>query len=311
MTEGTLGLFGRVDEFPNAAAGRRLAALVGLDELVDQLVTDAVALLDPSALDEWSTRVHGAVIPAVRTVTERTPLFVFAGDVGVGKTELAEVLGQAIAVSARVDVTLYPLSLTARGRGAVGEMTTLLTKAFERVRSDLSGARGTSGRANSMAVLLVDEADALAQSRELAQMHHEDRAGVNALIRGIDDLRAENLPVLTILCTNRVDALDPAVRRRAAAIHEFLRPNDDQRRNLLGRLLTGTSVSQSDIVKLAELSGPSEERPFGFTFSDLRQRFVPRLVLSARRRDVAIDGPLAVEVLESVEPTRPFDSAQT
>jgi SpoVK/Ycf46/Vps4 family AAA+-type ATPase len=251
VTEGTLGLFGRVDEFPNAAAGRRLAALVGLDELVDQLVTDAVALLDPSALDEWSTRVHGAVIPAVRTVTERTPLFVFAGDVGVGKTELAEVLGQAIAVSARVDVTLYPLSLTARGRGAVGEMTTLLTKAFERVRSDLSGARGTSGRANSMAVLLVDEADALAQSRELAQMHHEDRAGVNALIRGIDDLRAENLPVLTILCTNRVDALDPAVRRRAAAIHEFLRPNDDQRRNLLGRLLTGTSVSQSDIVKLA------------------------------------------------------------
>jgi len=311
MTEGTLGLFGRVDEFPNAAAGRRLAALVGLDELVDQLVTDAVALLDPSALDEWSTRVHGSVIPAVRTVTERTPLFVFAGDVGTGKTELAEVLGQAIATWAKVDVTLYPLSLTARGRGAVGEMTTLLTRAFDRVRSDLSGARDKRGRANSMAVLLVDEADALAQSRELAQMHHEDRAGVNALIRGIDDLRAESLPILTILCTNRADALDPAVRRRAAAIHEFLRPNEDQRRNLLGRLLAGTALSEGDIIKLAEMSGPSEERLFGFTFSDLRQRFVPRLVLLARRRDVAIDGPLAVEVLEGLEPTRPFDSAQT
>jgi hypothetical protein len=311
MTEGTLGLFGRVDEFPNAAAGRRLAGLVGLDELVNQLVTDAVALLDPSALDEWSKRVHGSVIPAVRTVTERTPLFVFGGDVGTGKTELAEVLGQAIATRTKIDVTLYPLSLTARGRGAVGEMTTLLTRAFDRVRSDLSGARDSRSKASSMAVLLVDEADALAQSRELAQMHHEDRAGVNALIRGIDDLRAESLPVLTILCTNRVDALDPAVRRRAAAIHEFLRPDEDQRRNLLGRLLDGTSLSEGDITKLAEMSGPGEGRPFGFTYSDLRQRFVPQLVLLARRRDVSIDGPLAVEVLEGIEPTRPFDSAQT
>ena len=31
-------------------------------------------------------------------------------------------------------------------------------------------------------ILLVDEADALAQSREAAQMHHEDRAGVNAFL---------------------------------------------------------------------------------------------------------------------------------
>lgn len=309
MSDGTLGLFGRVDEFPNADAARRLAALVGLDDLVDELVTDATALLDPSTLNEWSVRVHGKVVPAVQTVTERTPLFVFAGDVGVGKTELAEVLGQAIATRAKVEVTLYPLSLTARGRGAVGEMTTLLTRAFDRVRSDLSGARGTRGRAQSMAILLVDEADALAQSREMAQMHHEDRAGVNALIRGIDDLRAENLPVLTILCTNRLGALDPAVRRRAAAVHEFLRPNDVQRRRLLGRLLGGTALSDGDIIKLTELSGPSAQRTYGFTFSDLRQRFVPRLVLVARRRDVAIDGALAIEVLDGVEPTRPFDSS--
>lgn len=108
-----------------------------------------------------------------------------------------------------------------------------------------------------------------------------------------------------------MDALDPAVRRRAAAIHDFVRPSEDQRRSLLGRLLAGTSLSEGDITKLAEMSGPGAERAFGFTLSDLRQRFVPRLVLLARRRNVAIDGPLAVEVLEGIEPTRPFDSAQT
>ena len=45
-------------------------------------------------------------------------MFIFAGDVGVGKTEVAEVLGQAISEAAGADVTLYPLSLTARGAEA-------------------------------------------------------------------------------------------------------------------------------------------------------------------------------------------------
>jgi AAA+ superfamily predicted ATPase len=64
-------------------------------------------------------------------------------------------------------------------------------------------------------ILLVDEADALAQSREAAQMRHEDRAGVNAFIRGVDRI-GNGLPAAVIMCTNRLSALDPAVRRRAA-----------------------------------------------------------------------------------------------
>jgi hypothetical protein len=306
MSEDTVGLFGRVDEFPNATAAARLAALVGLDELIDHLVVEALALLDPAKITAWSTTMHGAVIPAVTAVIDRTPLFVFAGDVGVGKSELAEVLGQAIATRVRADVTLYPMSLTARGKGAVGEMTTLLTRAFQVVRGDFAKARASSGTASAMGILLVDEADALAQSREAAQMHHEDRAGVNALIRGIDDLRGERLPVLTILCTNRLGALDPAVVRRAAAVHEFGRPNDAQRLELLRRQLHGSRIGEDDLRKIADRTGPLPDRAYGFTFSDLRQRFIPQLVLTAYRRQVAIDAPLAFEVLETVTPTRPF-----
>ena len=61
-------------------------------------------------------------------------------------------------------------------------------------------------------VVIIDEADAIAQSREFGQMHHEDRAGVNALIRGIDTVATERRPVLVLLCTNRLSALDPAIR---------------------------------------------------------------------------------------------------
>lgn len=306
MTEGTEGLFAGTEEFPNPDAQARLAALVGLDETVDRLVSEAVVLLDPSLVDTWSSSVHGQVIPAVEALRDRTPMFIFAGDVGTGKTELAEVLGQAIARAAGADVTLYPLSLTARGRGAVGEMTTLLTRAFDRVRKDFARARRADGRAVAMGVLLVDEADALAQSRELAQMHHEDRAGVNALLRGIDGMRASRLPVLTILCTNRLEAIDPAVQRRAATIQVFERPAVQQRAALLARLFAGTKLQHGDIDDLARATGEAG-RGYGYTYSDLRQRLVPEITLTAYRRGSAIDMTIALEVIARTSPTRPFE----
>lgn len=306
MIEGTEGLFARTEEFPNSLAQARLAALVGLDDLIDRLAADAVALLDPTTIHAWSKAVHGEVIPAVSALEDRTPLFVFAGDVGVGKTEVAEVVGQVIATRADTDVTLYPLSLTARGRGAVGEMTTLLTRAFERISADFTRARRGDGIASSLGVLLIDEADALAQSRELAQMHHEDRAGVNALLRGIDGMRTDRLPVLTILCTNRLDALDPAVQRRAAAIEVFERPTLLQRVALLTRLLAGTKLSPADIHALASATGEAADRLYGYTYSDLRQRLVPEIVLAAYRQRVAVDSVIAHEVLLRTPPTRPF-----
>ena len=60
-------------------------------------------------------------------------------------------------------------------------------------------------------------------------MHHEDRAGVNAFIRGIDRIGNGRLPAAAIMCTNRLNALDPAVKRRAADILIFERPDDAQR----------------------------------------------------------------------------------
>src|SRR5258708_29011635 len=38
--------------------------------------------------------------------------------------------------------------------------------------------------------------------------------------------------IVTILCTNRVTALDPALRRRASILEEFKRPTADERRQL-------------------------------------------------------------------------------
>jgi SpoVK/Ycf46/Vps4 family AAA+-type ATPase len=303
-------LFGQVVDFPNPDAQRRLAALVGIDNIKGRLIAEASLLLEPSVLTKWSRRHYGTVTPAVEEVSKRTPLVVLAGDVGTGKTELAETFGDAVARSLRVDVTLYPMSLSTRGKGAVGEMTTLLTAAFDVVRAVASKGRARDGRVTHGVVLLIDEADALAQSRELAQMHHEDRAGVNALIRGIDGLRNDQLPVLTVLCSNRLDALDPAVLRRAAATFPFARPDDDQRRLLLSRLLDRLDLADAEIDKVVELTGPRADRPYGSTYSDLRQRLVPGVVLDAFRADVPITGDRVVAFAETFAPTRPFRESE-
>lgn len=300
-------LFGTILEYPDAQARHRFEALVGIDDIKTQLVNEASALLDPTILEEWSQQHYKKQVPLVGAMKERTPLFVFAGDVGTGKTELAESVGDRIVRSLSLDsLTLFPLSLSARGRGLVGEMTTLIVQAFEFVRGEMGSARDNRNRVQKAAILFIDEADALAQSRELAQMHHEDRAGVNALIRSIDELRRDGLPILTIMSTNRVDAIDPAIARRAARIFRFERPNCEQRLALLVASLAGTGLSAITISTAASLLGNTDDASWGATYSDIRQRFIPDLVIEAIVRQQPLTSEMIIAAAREFKPTRPF-----
>ena len=175
--------------YPDPDARERLASLVGLHDHKDRLFKILTLLVAPSALWEWSDRFHNGASSLLDTILARPPLIVLEGDVGCGKSALAESIGDSVARERKIDITLFPMSLSARGQGRVGEMTQLLSAAFDRTYTEASKLAGVGGEPSRGAViLLIDEADALAQSREAAQMHHEDRAGVNALIRGVDRL---------------------------------------------------------------------------------------------------------------------------
>lgn len=307
MSTSTSDLFEDVLELPHTDARRRFGELVGLDPVKERLVKEAGVLLNPTRLDDWSKRHYGRRVGLVDAVRARTPLFLFAGDVGTGKTALAETFGDAVARAEGIPVTLYRLSLSARGSGAVGEMTKLISAAFSHVRDSAARSCRGTGKSGGAAILLIDEADALAQSRELGQMHHEDRAGVNALIRGVDDLAVDGLPAVVVMCTNRLDALDPAVRRRAAGTFYFGRPNLDQRAAVLGRALGDVGFTDDQIRVIAEASGETHDRPYGHTYSDLVQRLLPTIVLDAFP-DGRICFDRAVDLVCSTPPTPPFSS---
>ena len=85
MMDSKVGIFEEVREFPDPAAARRFAALVGLDEMKDRLLKEARLLLDPESLTAWSTKHHRQKIKIIELFRDRPPLFIFAGDVGTGK----------------------------------------------------------------------------------------------------------------------------------------------------------------------------------------------------------------------------------
>lgn len=296
-------LFERQKSYPNPDARDAFDRLVGLDEHKEKLRKILALLVYSTGLKTWGEKYHPGASLLLETVLRRPPLVVLAGDVGSGKTALAETIGDALARDTMIEVTLLPLSLAARGQGRIGEMTQLISAAFDYTLKEASSM--VSGKdVRGAVILLVDEADALAQSRATADMHHEDVSGVNAFIRGIDRLSNGRLPAAVIMCTNRYEALDPAVKRRAAEILTFDRPGTEQRRLVLEQKFTELGFQPHEIEAMVLATGPRNGSP-GFTYSDLVQRLLPAIVLDAYPEG-PIEAGRALQIAEQMEPTAPF-----
>jgi AAA+ superfamily predicted ATPase len=298
-------LFDRRLDYPDLGAAKRLARLVGIDEAKARLKKVLAVLVNPAGPQAWAKKHHSGAATALDYLERRPSLVVLAGDVGTGKTALSETIGDAVARQENIGVTLYPLSLATRGSGKVGEMTLLLSAAFDAVLKAAEKLRRSSGKASGGIIFLIDEADAVTQSREAAQMHHEDRAGVNAFIRGVDRLAEQHLPVAIVLCTNRLTSIDPAVLRRAAVIFDFRRPNEVQRRAVIEEPLVDLGFKKSEIDRIVGLTGVRDKKGVGFTFSDMTQRLLPTLILDAYP-DRPVTFARAVELLADMKATSPF-----
>ncbi len=285
--------------YPHRIAKQEYEGLVGVEDIKARLEKEGSVLISRDSLEAWSKQHHkDKIVSACSIFEKRLPLIVFGGDVGTGKTALAESFGDMIARKLNTQIILLKISVQTRGSGLVGEMTQLINKAFKE-------AQKVAREEGCPVILLLDEADTLAQSREAAQMHHEDRAGVNALIQGIDDLKASRAPMLVVFCTNRIGAIDPAIKRRAAIIHDFKRPKESQLAELLSRCFGDIGLTKAELTRLAKSAGPNGNRTYGFTYSDVVTRLVPAAVMESYP-----DSPLSFEristALDKTSPTPPF-----
>ncbi|ECJ2934376.1 AAA family ATPase [Salmonella enterica subsp. enterica] len=260
-------VFESIIDLPQRDLTEREKVLLGFEMRYASIHNQLSLLLNQGQLLEWSNTYHKGVLPVCKLVAELYPLVIFHGDVGTGKTATAECIANRIVRESRTeDSALFKLSNRVRGSGKVGEMGTLLTQAW----TEVTEAAGKNRRA----ILIIDEGDSIAASRSQSHSHHEDKVAVNTLIQGVDDLRKFGGRVVVILCTNRLSVLDAALRRRAAIVEEFTRPNVAEREALFRMDLAGMGLSDTQYNQLAAATGERENQP-AWTYSDIRTRLYP------------------------------------
>jgi hypothetical protein len=157
----------------------------------------------------------------------------FVGEPGTGKTMAAEVLANEL----RLD--LYRIDLAGVVSKYIGETEKNLRRLFD-------AAEGSG------AILLFDEADALFGKRSEVHDSHDRYANIEVsyLLQ-----RMEAYPGLTILTTNRKDALDQAFLRRLRFIVRFPYPDAGHRAEIWRRILPERVPTEAlDFGRLGQLN---------------------------------------------------------
>lgn len=287
-------------DLPDQRLAETAARLVGFEQRYRRLKKDLHLLSNPDAIEQWSQAHYGQKIALCNVFRERYPLIVFEGDVGTGKTAMAEASCDRLAREIGKPASLFKLSTRVRGTGMVGSMSQLINDAF-RIISESAGKQ-------KLCFLIIDEADSLTSTRAQEQSHHEDKVGVNTLIQKIDDLRKYGGRIIVFINTNRLEALDPAVLRRASRIEHFDRPTDLEREALIRMDCDGLGLSDESILMLVELTGTCKgTRPVGLTFSDLRLRWLPE-ALNEAFPDRKLEFDDLVKAAMVIKPTPPLSN---
>lgn len=269
----SISVFESKTPLPDPGITARTNGLLGFESLYLRVSKQLQLLINMDQVETWSEKHHGKRLALVEVLRDQYPFAIFYGDVGTGKSAMAEAIGNRIAKDAKVeDSVLFKLSNRVRGTGSVGEMGTLISEAFAEIKKSIGKDR--------RAILIIDEGDSLAASRTQEQSHHEDKVAVNTLIQAIDELRASKGRIFTIMCTNRMSVLDPAIQRRAAVVEHFHRPDAGQRKDLFCMDLTDLDLTPTQIASLVESTGAFSGRP-SWTYSDIRTRLYPAAVALA------------------------------
>lgn len=277
---------------PLDAAQHDYDNLIAIEEQKAALLGMLRFFFDNNLIEKWSKKHHYAKLKFLANIINGTPLIILSGDVGCGKTVLANCIATPLGKLLDKRVFCFETPSNIRGAGRVGEISNRITEAFTQAKAKLRG--------DGIGILIIDEADDLATDREQNQAHHEDRSGVNVLIKQIDSIHKEKTNLAVILITNRLKALDPAVVRRASQVIQFTRPDANGRKKVFQSIFDGSDISEKDINELVKAS---ERKDIPYSFSDLIQRIGRQAILKAIEQDRSFDKNIFLEVLKSVDPS--------
>ncbi len=278
---------------PDKSYQKKFDALIGIDEHKSNLLFALRSILDEKNLHGWLKKYHPKGLPYIENSVLKDSLVILSGDVGCGKTEIAHSIATPLSkLMGGETIVVFETPSNIRGAGFVGQLPSRITEAFDVAKKSLK--KGEFG------ILLIDEADDIATSRDQMQAHHEDRTGVNALIKEIDQLQREDVKLATVLITNRPNALDPAVVRRASLHLKFERPTEEILASVIERVFEGVKLENGTVKELVDLCLSKKLR---YSYSDITKRIAKQSLALAWRREVALSKEIISEVIKQTEPS--------
>lgn len=276
---------------PNQSDEEAYKDLIAIDKQKEMLLHTLELFFNKAKVEQWQKKHHPKGLDFFQNLTGGTPLIILSGDVGCGKTALAHSIASPLAKRLDKRIMVYETPSNIRGAGRVGEISNRITDAFEQVKSKI--------KVGQLGLLIIDEADDLATDRDQNQAHHEDRAGLNVLIKQIDLIARESIELGVILITNRLKVLDPAIIRRATQVIEFGRPDESSRKLVFERLFKGSFLNDEDYKELIEASAHPDTP---YSFSDLIQKAGKQSLYYAVQNNL----PFGKEVyLKAIKETKP------
>lgn len=270
---------------PNKNYERQYQQLIGIEKQKDKLLNTLELLFDHQKISNWVSKHHKQGLDLSSQLFGGAPLIILSGDVGCGKTALAQSIATPLAKRLEEKITVFETPSDIRGGGLVGEISNRITAAFDQVKRKL----GEEG----IGLLIIDEADDIATSRAENHAHHEDRAGLNVLIKQLDSIDREKIKLAVILITNRVKTLDPAVKRRAILQLVFDRPDKEQLKSVLQFIFKDIEYTVEEFDDLVKGISSTQN---AYSYSDLLQRIAKQAIYEA----IATDQPFSIELFESV-----------
>ena len=186
----------------------------------------------------------------------------FFGPPGCGKTLTAQ------ALAGELGVPLLYVRFDALISSYLGQTAANLRRLFEFA-------------ASSRWVVLFDEFDALARSRDDPSEHGELKRVINSILQLMDGFSGDSL---LVAATNHEQALDPALWRRFDEIVRFEPPDERGRLAMLRGFLAGIRHQEPDLRMIAADTG-------GLTGSDLERVAVEatKQMILARRDAITLD----------------------
>lgn len=267
-----------------------------------EIASELINFLAPeNKTESWSIKNYNLILPLVKYLMKsQSSVFVFAGDPGTGKTVLAKSLGAVVSQNLTVPVKLWSIGINVRGIGRQGLASTMVFELFNHAKSFVQQNNG------QLLLILFDESETIVGSRKNAGNGagaDENIAIVNAIIKGIDDLKEAKSKVAFIFISNILERLDEALMRRCS-LYMFSRPDYESRQKIFANLLTDTGFTEEDITTFADATKPKikYEKEFLYTGSDIKT-ILSKAVHICSHQDKLLDKQTILDVCKKTYPT--------